>query len=352
MGMQSSKIDRLKSQVTPGGLYYTGPNPAAEKELAEAEKQYAAYEKQLKANEAYRKELIGVANTSVWDSANQGIKASEKNFSKDFGKTFMTSALLGPEMAAYSKKQGETPRDIGDYLSLGYKSSMEDEEKKAAQVEAGAQKKSEEQAAVEEEKRQADAAPFKASGEAAVQSLRDKVMAGPGEFEPGPRYLERYKTQVEDPVLARASAGGYLGGGAAVKKLRRASMDFASQEHDNWLNRYYASLAPLQSLSGMGQTVTGQASSSAIANANMMGQNAMYSGQIAADRANAEGMQQQQQYNMLGDAATTIGSIFASNNNNSESVDTTGGWEDTNYYNSSGTGGGGGATSDWSELGR
>jgi hypothetical protein len=94
--------------------------------------------------------------------------------------------------------------------------------------------------------------PWVKAGEAALHTLQNKMEAGPGEFEESPGYKFRLK-QGEDTVLSRASATGGLASGRTLKALTEYGQDYASNEYDKFLDRYYQSLVPYQFLTQMGQ---------------------------------------------------------------------------------------------------
>lgn len=105
----------------------------------------------------------------------------------------------------------------------------------------------------------ADLAPWRQAGENALAQLEEKVAAGPGEYTESPGYQYRLDQGVK--ALERgASAGGALNTGATRKALIRFGQDYGTQDYQNHLDRYYASLQPLMSLSGSGQNAAaGQA---------------------------------------------------------------------------------------------
>lgn len=129
-----------------------------------------------------------------------------------------------------------------------------------------------------------DTAPWREAGEDALNLLAPKVQAGPGEFVPSedPGYQFGYQEQVEKPLLRSASAGGRLGGGRNLKELTRYASDYASTKYDNFLDRWYKSLTPLQSMSGLGQTTATQQGQNALATGQMVGQNILGAGQARA----------------------------------------------------------------------
>lgn len=128
-----------------------------------------------------------------------------------------------------------------------------------------------------------DLAPWRESGATAVKSLADKVAAGPGELTKSPGY--QFRLDEGTRALNRsAAARGTLGSGAQQKNLLRYGQNYATNEYDNFLNRYYQSLTPLQSLSGLGLTSTGQTAqlgANAVTNMNRNNQ------QAAAARSSA-----------------------------------------------------------------
>lgn len=83
--------------------------------------------------------------------------------------------------------------------------------------------------------------------------LMGMIERGPGEYEESPYYnflLEEGTRGLERGAAAR---GGQLSG-AEGKALTEYGQNLASTDYGNWLNRYYQSLGPYQSLAGVGQT--------------------------------------------------------------------------------------------------
>lgn len=115
-------------------------------------------------------------------------------------------------------------------------------------------------AATAENKRQfdlsrEDLAPWRTAGVNALGTLVSKVNAGPGTFTESPGYQFRLG-EGQKTIERSAAAKGNVLGGAALKGLTRYGQDYASNEYQNWLNQYYQSLTPYQSLAGIGQTAT------------------------------------------------------------------------------------------------
>lgn len=114
--------------------------------------------------------------------------------------------------------------------------------------------------------------------------LVNMIEQGPGEFIPeeDPGYKFGYEEFVEKPTLRAASAMGHLGGGRAPKELTRYASDYASTKYDNFLDRWYQSLAPRQSLAGVGQTSANQTAQNALITGQNVGQNYLAAGDARA----------------------------------------------------------------------
>lgn len=123
--------------------------------------------------------------------------------------------------------------------------------------------------------------------------LINMIEKGPGEFVPEeePGYKFGYEEFVEKPTLALASARGRLGSGGTMRELTRYASDYASTKYDNFLDRWYESLTPYQSLAGVGQTTATQGAQNALATGQQIGQNLLSAGEARAsgyiNRANA-----------------------------------------------------------------
>lgn len=157
--------------------------------------------------------------------------------------------------------------------------------KKAAEAQAGAMTQAAEEASDIEwkmyQQSRGDVAPWRAAGEKALGDVVNMIEKGPGEFVPSeqPGYKFGYEEFVEKPTLRLASATGALGGGGTQKALTRYAQDYASQEYDNFLTRWYKSLTPYQSLAGIGQTVAAQQGQNALTTGQNLAQNALLTGQ-------------------------------------------------------------------------
>ena len=154
-----------------------------------------------------------------------------------------------------------------------------------------------------------DLAPWRETGENALRRLYEMVQAGPGEFTESPGYQFRL-SEGQKAIERSAAARGRLLSGATLKGLERFAQDYATNEYQNFLNRYYQGLAPWQSLSGVGQTATtniadiGQAAAANQANALMAAGQAIGSGVIGAGQARASGYLNQA--NILGQGVNNV----------------------------------------------
>ncbi len=136
-----------------------------------------------------------------------------------------------------------------------------------------------------------DFAPWREAGERALGTLEEQIEAGPGEFDPKttPGYEFGFKNFIEQPYLASQSARGKRLSGETVKGLTRYAQDYAETSYDNFLQRYYQKLNPLQSMAGVGVTAAGgQAEATGAAGSNIAGlqyQNALNQGNIQTGMA-------------------------------------------------------------------
>lgn len=108
----------------------------------------------------------------------------------------------------------------------------------------------------------ADLAPFRSYEQAQLNrstrnlnTLENLIKAGPGNFQASPGYQFSFDQGVQARDRS-AAARGRLNSGAQDKALTRYGQGMANQEYDNFLNRYYQSLTPYQSLTGTSQTAT------------------------------------------------------------------------------------------------
>jgi hypothetical protein len=157
-----------------------------------------------------------------------------------------------------------------------------------------------------------DQLPWIESGQRAVRELETRTFAGPGEFTESPGYQFRLN-QGNQNILSNQSATGNLASGRTLKALQEYGQDYASYEYDKFLNQYYQSLTPFQSLAGLGQTSAGTLGSQGIATGQAMGSSAMAgaaqqgAAYMSAGNAMAAG------YNNLAGIYGNLGNNLASN---------------------------------------
>ena len=131
-----------------------------------------------------------------------------------------------------------------------------------------------------------DLAPYRAAGLNAENILAGKIAAGPGDFRKSPGYDFRLNQGINALDRGAASRGNLLNGGAS-KALTRYGQDYATNDYDNFLSRYYNSLVPLQNQASMGlgaAETTGQFGANAVNNQGnllMAGANASGAGNAA-----------------------------------------------------------------------
>ena len=173
---------------------------------------------------------------------------------------------------------------IGGVTSLAGSFLQSRSAEKAAETVAGAtDQASATQWAIYQQSRE-DLAPWREAGGEALGDLVNMMEKGPGEFVPSeqPGYKFGYEEFVEKPTLRLASATGALGGGGTQKALTRYAQDYASQEFDNFLTRWYKSLTPYQSLAGIGQATAAQGAQTGAYTGAQIGQNIIAGGEARA----------------------------------------------------------------------
>lgn len=144
-----------------------------------------------------------------------------------------------------------------------------------------------------------DLAPWRESGGRAVTELEKRVMAGPGDYTRSPGYQFRFNEGLR-ALNANYASQGALGSGAHKKALMQYGQNLATEDYERFLDRYYRSLTPLQTLSGLGLSAAGttvgagQNTAPAIAGLQM---------EQAAARASSFG-------NLMGIAGEGLGSLF------------------------------------------
>ena len=150
-----------------------------------------------------------------------------------------------------------------------------------------------------------DLAPWRDAGTRALSTLENKINAGPGEFNPEsqPGYKFGYQEFVEKPSLRMASATGRLGSGRTGKELTRYASDYATTKYDNFLDNWYKSLTPYQSVAGVGQTSASQSANNALNTGNSMANNISQTGNTMGQAQLMGGQARASGYAGVGNAA-------------------------------------------------
>ena len=126
-----------------------------------------------------------------------------------------------------------------------------------------------------------DMAPWREAGVNALNTLTGMLEQGPGEYEKSP-YYDFLMGEGTQALEQGASARGGLLSGAESKALTKYGQNVASTDYGTWLNNWYKSLTPYQSMAGLGQTSAGQTAQNAIATGQMIGQNYQAAGNALA----------------------------------------------------------------------
>jgi len=152
-----------------------------------------------------------------------------------------------------------------------------------------------------------DLEPWREAGKNALTQLTGKVEEGPGEYEASD-YQNWLVGEGVKALDRSAAARGRLHSGAHEKAITQFGQNISGAGRRNWLDEYYASLRPLQSMAGVGQTAvnTGaqagaryagdmsnvlMSGAGGIANANVMAGNARASGYINTSNAINRGIE-------------------------------------------------------------
>jgi len=113
------------------------------------------------------------------------------------------------------------------------------------------------------------------------------LQAGPGEFEESPGYQFRL-AEGRKAIERAASAGGRLASGRTIKEALRYSQEYASNEYDKFLARYYQKLEPYFKLAGYGGSAAESSAQMATQTGANLAQTAA-SGTMAAGNARVSG---------------------------------------------------------------
>jgi len=123
--------------------------------------------------------------------------------------------------------------------------------------------------------------PWMQAGGRALGNLESAIKAGPGEFTQSPGYQFRL-AEGEKALMRQRAAMGNVASGSTGKALQRYGQDYASNEYDKFLSRYYDRLKPLQSLAGVGQTTATNIGQQGMATGQIMGNYGMQAGNARA----------------------------------------------------------------------
>jgi hypothetical protein len=188
-------------------------------------------------------------------------------------------SLEQKEMASAKYAQAERER-IAHQERLAAEAQAAAAREAAAQQQAAAAKMQETYAAQQQQVRK-DLAPWRQAGAQAVQDYQSAIEAGPGEYTKSPGYEARL-AEGQKAITNRAAMHGNVLSGATMKAAARFGQDYATQDYDNFLNRYYKSLEPKRDLAQIGQASAAQVGAQGLQSAGMLGQAQQYSGEAQA----------------------------------------------------------------------
>jgi len=115
-----------------------------------------------------------------------------------------------------------------------------------------------------------DLAPWREAGVTANNHLMQIIQAGPGEFEASPGY--QFRLQEGQKAIERsAAARGMQLSGPTLRALEQFGQDYATNDYDNFLRRYYQSLEPWKWESATGLSAAGTTSQAGAEAARMAG---------------------------------------------------------------------------------
>jgi hypothetical protein len=97
-----------------------------------------------------------------------------------------------------------------------------------------------------------DLEPYMKTGDKGLQKYWNMLEKGPGEFEADPGYQFR-KAEGEKSIDRASSAGGSFFSGKRGKALVEYGQEFASNEYDKFMNRYYQKLDAYGNVAQLGQ---------------------------------------------------------------------------------------------------
>jgi len=130
----------------------------------------------------------------------------------------------------------------------------------------------------------AQLSPYMTAGAEGVNALRERTLAGPGEFTESPGYQFRLNEGV-NALDRSASSRGLLRSGAQDRAVTRYGQDYASNEYQNFLDQYNTSLGQLTNLSNIGLNATNQSTNLASQYAGRMQNARELAGSTLSDNA-------------------------------------------------------------------
>lgn len=142
--------------------------------------------------------------------------------------------------------------------------------------------------------------PWREAGTDALGKLQKKIDDGPGDMKKSPGYKFRLAEGQKAIERGAAARGGALSG-SALKAGMKYGQEFATNDYDNFLRRYYDSMAPLERLSGQGMAASTQMGNTMMQGARDMAQQG-FTGTSAINEATRYGAD-----------STASGSISAAN---------------------------------------
>ena len=148
-----------------------------------------------------------------------------------------------------------------------------------------------------------DLEPYMKYGGKGLKKYYDTLKKGPGEFKEDPGYQFRLG-EGEKAIDRASSAGGNFFSGKRGKALVEYGQEFASNEYDKFMNRYYKKLDAYGNLMGVGQASAARVGA---AGQTSVGQSA----NIQMGAAQMRSSSYAQQGNIWGGVATEVGAGLA-----------------------------------------
>lgn len=170
------------------------------------------------------------------------------------GASLLGSILGGSAAQRAASTQAQAYSDAG-YLQ--YRAATDaaqtaaDAQLRAAQIAADAQDRATAELRAQFNQVSSDLAPYMTAGKTGLEQYANLVNAGPGEYTQSPGYQFRL-TEGMNALERSAAAKGQLNAPATQKALTEYAQNYATNDYDSFLNRYYQSLTPYQNLANIG----------------------------------------------------------------------------------------------------